>query len=329
MASVGGNSLPLSEKARIEAYIPDLPQQAYQHLLDALAQEFSYSKAGLHIMNDARHNFYLRPKKRFGQHFLTSSTVLNGILRLAELTPEDVVVEIGAGTGTLTEALASRVGRLLALELDRDLIAPLRQRFGGRPHVEIVHADALTFDWDQVPAPIKVVANLPYGTAVAILLRLFNERSRLRCAVIMLQREVAERLYARPSTKAYGSLTLLTQWHASVEKGFHVPPSAFSPPPKVMSTVVRIIPRSAPPVTVQDDACLFRIIHAAFAQRRKTLANALRHEFQLIEPAILRQTLENSGIIPSRRGETLTLDEFARLSNALQRIWPIPRKDNS
>ncbi|MDQ3830913.1 MAG: 16S rRNA (adenine(1518)-N(6)/adenine(1519)-N(6))-dimethyltransferase RsmA, partial [Candidatus Tectomicrobia bacterium] len=194
-------------------------------------------------MNDASHNFSPRPKKRFGQHFLVSPTILNGILRLAELTPEDVVVEIGAGTGTLTEALGSRVGRLLALELDRDLIAPLRQRFADRPHVEIVHADALTFDWDQLAAPIKVVANLPYGTAVAILLRLLKQRSRLGCAVIMLQREVAERLYARPGTKAYGSLTLLTQWHASVDKGFHVPPSAFSPPPKVMSTVVRIIPR--------------------------------------------------------------------------------------
>ena len=277
-------------------------------------------------MNDASHNFCPRPKKRFGQHFLVSPTILNGILRLAELTPEDVVVEIGAGTGTLTEALARRVRRLLALELDRDLIAPLRQRFADRPHVEIVQADALTFDWARVPAPIKVVANLPYGTAVAILLRLLNQRSHLRCAVIMLQREVAERLYARPSTKAYGSLTLLTQWHASVDKGFHVPPSAFSPSPKVMSTVVRIIPHPAPPAAVQDEACFFRIIHAAFAQRRKTLANALRHEFQSIEPAILRQILENSGIAPSRRGETLTLDEFARLSNALQRILSIPRE---
>jgi 16S rRNA (adenine1518-N6/adenine1519-N6)-dimethyltransferase len=276
-------------------------------------------------MNDASHNCYPHPKKRFGQHFLTSSTVLNGILRLAELTPADVVVEIGAGTGTLTEALASRVGRLLALELDRDLIAPLRQRFADRPQVEIIHADALTFDFDQLPVSIKVIANLPYGTAVAIVTRLLNRRSRLRCAVVMLQREVAERLYARPGTKAYGSLTLLTQWHATVDKGFHVPPSAFSPPPKVMSTVVRIIPRVTPPVAVQDEACLFRIIHAAFGQRRKTLANALRHAFQPIEPAILRQTLENCGIAPSRRGETLTLDEFARLSDALQRMLLLHR----
>jgi 16S rRNA (adenine1518-N6/adenine1519-N6)-dimethyltransferase len=271
-------------------------------------------------MNDVSQQFYSRPKKRFGQHFLVSPTILDGILRLAELTPEDVVVEIGAGTGRLTDALAGRVGRLIALELDRDLITPLRQRFADRPHVEIIHADALTFDLDQLPAPIKIVANLPYGTAVAILLRLLNQRSRLRCAVLMLQREVAERLYARPGTKAYGSLTLLTQWYASVEKGFHVPPSAFSPPPRVMSTVVRLIPRPAPPVTAHDEANLFRIIHAAFAQRRKTLANALRHAFQSIEPAILRQTLEHSGIAPSRRGETLTLEEFVRLSQA----WPHP-----
>jgi 16S rRNA (adenine1518-N6/adenine1519-N6)-dimethyltransferase len=183
-----------------------------------------------------------RPKKRFGQHFLVSHTVLAGILRLAELGPDDVVVEIGAGTGTLTEALAGRVGRLVALELDRDLIAPLRQRFAERPQVEILHADALTFDFEQLPAPFKAVGNLPYGTAVAILTRLLSQRPRVSCAVVMLQREVAERLYARAGTKAYGGLTLLTQWYASVDKGFHVPPSAFSPPPKVMSTVLRITP---------------------------------------------------------------------------------------
>jgi 16S rRNA (adenine1518-N6/adenine1519-N6)-dimethyltransferase len=270
------------------------------------------------MRNEVGHNLAPRPKKRFGQHFLVSPTVLAGILRLAELAPDDVVVEIGAGTGTLTEALASRVGRLLALELDRDLIALLRQRFADKPQVEIIHADALTFDFDLLPAALKAVANLPYGTAVAIMTRLLNRRSRLRCAVIMLQREVAERLYARPGTRAYGSLTLLMQWYATVDRGFHVPPSAFSPPPKVMSTVVRITPRAIPPVAVQDEASLFRIIHAAFAQRRKTLANALCHEFQPIDPALLRRTLEDNGIAPSRRGETLTLDEFARVSDALQ-----------
>jgi 16S rRNA (adenine1518-N6/adenine1519-N6)-dimethyltransferase len=273
----------------------------------------------------ARSEAPLRPKKRFGQHFLVSPTILRGILQLAELTPDDVVVEIGAGTGTLTDALASRAGRLLALELDRDLILPLRQRFADRSHVEIIHADALTFDFDHVPAPIKVVANLPYGTAVTILTRLFARRAGVDRAVVMLQREVAERLYAKPGTKAYGSLTLLTQWYASVERGFNVPPSAFSPPPKVMSTVVRIIPRPTPPVVVEDEACLFRIIHAAFAQRRKMLVNALRHAFHPLEPFILRQTLAHSGIAATRRGETLTLEEFARLSDALQRIVPAPQ----
>jgi 16S rRNA (adenine1518-N6/adenine1519-N6)-dimethyltransferase len=267
-----------------------------------------------------RHNTGPRPKKRFGQHFLVSPRILAGIMRLAELDPDDVVLEIGAGTGILTEALANQVGRVLALELDRDLIAPLRQRFAERPQVEIIHADALSFDLDQLPAPLKVVANLPYGTAVAILTRLLVQRSRLRCAVVMLQREVAERLYARPGTKAYGSLTLLAHWYATVDKGFHVPPSAFSPPPKVMSTVVRISPHSTPPVAVQDEAWLFRVIHAAFAQRRKTLTNTLRLAFPPIDPALLRHTLENSGIAPTRRGETLTLDEFARLSDALQGI---------
>jgi 16S rRNA (adenine1518-N6/adenine1519-N6)-dimethyltransferase len=263
-------------------------------------------------------SFFPRPKKRFGQHFLVSPTILKGILRLAALTPDDVVLEIGAGTGTLTEALAGRVQRLLALELDRDLIVPLRQRFADRPHIEIIHADALTFDLAQLPKPIKVVANLPYGTAVAILTRLLTACTGLDSAVVMVQREVAERLYALPGTKAYGSLTLLTHWYARVEKGFNVPPSAFSPPPKVSSTVVTIIPRSLPPVTVGDEALLFRVIRAAFAQRRKMLVNTLRHEFPSFEPAVLRQILEQVGIAVTCRGETLTLQEFARLADAMQ-----------
>jgi 16S rRNA (adenine1518-N6/adenine1519-N6)-dimethyltransferase len=277
------------------------------HRLDSVRERSSHLRS-----------FPARPKKRFGQHFLTSPAVLSGILRLAELTPDDVVLEIGAGTGTLTEALAGRVRRLLALELDRELIAALQQRFAAKPQVEIIHADALTFDLAQLPTPVKVVANLPYGTAVAILARLLALRTCLRCAVIMVQHEVAERLYALPGTKAYGSLTLLTQWYAAVEKGFNVPPSAFFPAPKVRSTVVKLIPRPIPPVTVRDEALLFRVIRAAFAQRRKMLVNALRHEFQSIDAAILRQTLEPAGIAGTRRGETLTITEFARLTDALQ-----------
>jgi 16S rRNA (adenine1518-N6/adenine1519-N6)-dimethyltransferase len=273
-------------------------------------------------MSDGVPDLHPRPKKRFGQHFLISPGVLAGILRLAELTPEDVVLEIGAGTGTLTEALAGRVRRLIALELDRELVDHLQRRFARTPHVQILQADALTFDWASLPAPFKVVANLPYGTAVAILLRLLPERTRLSGAVIMVQREVAERLLARPGTKAYGSLTLATQWYASVTKGFDVPPAAFSPPPKVRSTVVKVLPRAAPPAAVVDERLLFRVIRAAFAQRRKTLANALRREFTGFEPEHLRQILAQLGIDPSRRGETLTLHEFARLTEAIRAHSP-------
>ncbi|MGH8057735.1 MAG: 16S rRNA (adenine(1518)-N(6)/adenine(1519)-N(6))-dimethyltransferase RsmA, partial [Candidatus Entotheonellia bacterium] len=166
------------------------------------------------------------PKKRFGQHFLVSPTVLSGILRLAELTRDDTVLEIGAGTGVLTEALAARVPRVVALELDRDLLAPLRQRFDRTPQVEIIEADALSFDFGSVADKMVVVANLPYATAVPILTRLLELRDRLRLLVVMLQREVAERFSASPGTKAYGSLTHMVQWHAVVKKGFLVPPSA-------------------------------------------------------------------------------------------------------
>jgi 16S rRNA (adenine1518-N6/adenine1519-N6)-dimethyltransferase len=261
----------------------------------------------------------LRPKKRFGQHFLISPTVLGGLLRLAELTSDDMVLEIGAGTGTLTEALAGRVRRLLAIELDRDLIMALRQRFARQPQVEIIHADALHFDFARLDEPVKVVANLPYGTAVPILMRLLEAASRLRLAVVMLQREVAERLCAKPATKAYGSLTLMAQWYAVVEKGFNVPPSAFSPPPKVVSTVIKLTPRPQPPVPVQDEGWLFRVIRGGFGQRRKTLVNALAAAFQhRVEPHVLRQILATVGIDAGRRGETLTLLEYARLADALR-----------
>jgi len=258
------------------------------------------------------------PKKRFGQHFLVSPTVLSGILRLAELAPDDTILEIGAGTGVLTEALAARVRRVVALELDRDLLAPLRQRFDQTPQVEIIQADALSFDFGSVADTMVVVANLPYATAVPILTRLLELRDRLRLLVVMLQREVADRLSASPGTKAYGSLTLMVQWHAVVQKGFLVPPSAFSPRPKVMSAVVKLTPRATPPEAVCDEAFLFQVIRAAFGQRRKTLVNALAAGLQpWLTPHIARMTLQALGIDATRRGETLTLREFARLADAL------------
>jgi 16S rRNA (adenine1518-N6/adenine1519-N6)-dimethyltransferase len=272
-------------------------------------------------VGDAPPDGRMRPKKRFGQHFLVSPAILRGILRLAELTPEDVVLEIGAGTGTLTEALAGAARRVIALELDRELIAPLRQRFGGRPHVEIIHADALQFDFAHLDEPVKLVANLPYGTAVPILTRLLQASSRLRLAVVMLQREVAERLCATPGTKAYGSLTLLVQWHGAVEKGFNVPPAAFSPPPRVMSSVVRITPHRHPPVPVHDQVFLFQIIRGAFSQRRKTLVNALSAALrQRLNADLVRQGLARADIEAKRRGETLTLAEFARVADALREV---------
>jgi 16S rRNA (adenine1518-N6/adenine1519-N6)-dimethyltransferase len=260
----------------------------------------------------------IRPKKRFGQHFLVSPTILRGILHFAAVTPADDVLEIGAGTGTLTEALAGAAHRVVALELDRELITRLRQRFCGKPHVEILHADALQFDFEHLDAPVKVVANLPYGTAVPILTRLLQASSRIRLVVVMLQREVAERLCATPGTKAYGSLTLMAQWHGVVEKGFKVPPAAFFPPPRVMSSMVRITPHPTPPVPVRDEVLLFQIIRGAFSQRRKTLANALGAAMhQRLDRHVLRQSLGRATIDPNRRGETLTLSEFARLADAL------------
>jgi len=262
-----------------------------------------------------------RPKKRFGQHFLVSQRVLSGILRLAEVSSEDRVVEIGAGTGALTAALAGQAREVVALEVDRDLIGALQQRFASQPHVQIVHADALRFDFAQIAPPFKVVANLPYGSATAILMRLLERPSPMSLAVVMLQREVAARLYATPGTKAYGSLTLMAQWYATIDKGFNVPPAAFSPAPKVMSTVVKITPRPEPPVEVRDEPLLFRVIHGAFAQRRKILVNALAAALSdQLTASLLARALTAAGVDPRRRGETLTLTEFARLTDGISAV---------
>ena len=276
------------------------------------------SRAGEQRQRGAWQPTAARPKKRFGQHFIVSPSVVSGLLRLAELTSEDRVVEIGAGTGALTVALAARARQVLALEVDRDLIGPLQQRFVGQPQVQIMHADALRFDFTQLQEPCKVVANLPYGTATAILMRLLEPSSPVQLAVVMLQREVAARLCAAPGTKAYGSLTLMAQWYATVTKGFNVPPAAFSPAPKVMSTVVKIIPHSEPPLAVSDEALLFRVIRGAFAQRRKTLLNALAAALRpQIDVPLLTCALRTAGVEVQRRGETLTLAEFARLADAV------------
>jgi 16S rRNA (adenine1518-N6/adenine1519-N6)-dimethyltransferase len=262
------------------------------------------------------------PRRRaLGQHFLADPAVAARIVDAVGATPRDVVCEIGAGPGALTGLLAARAGRLVALEIDPRLHAALAAKTAQWPHVEVRLADARTFDYaalgDRRPAPdgrVLVVGNLPYSVSKPVLLRLWEARAALDAATVMVQREVAERLVAPPGGKAYGVLSVLWQAWADLALLFAVPPAAFRPPPAVESAVVRAAFRAAPRVPLDDPASFVRLVKAAFAQRRKTLANALRGAWPALGAAAVAERLAAAGIDGRRRAETLTLEEFGRLT---------------
>ncbi|OGW61324.1 MAG: hypothetical protein A2V83_00360 [Nitrospirae bacterium RBG_16_64_22] len=254
------------------------------------------------------------PKKSLGQHFLTDPNILRKIVDAARLSTSDTVLEIGPGRGDLTRHIARAAGTVFAVEFDRRLIPSLQSDLGGLTNVHLVRGDALTFPFHRLPAGTAAVANLPYNVAVPILMRLVEERARFSRLVLMFQKEVADRITASPGTKDYGSLTLAVQYAMDAEILFKIAPGAFSPPPKVDSAVVRLAPLSAPRVKVRNERFLFSVIRAAFGQRRKTLRNALR---SIADADSLSAGGKHADIDLSRRGETLSLDEFARLADFL------------
>lgn len=271
---------------------------------------------------DAAHGFGPRPRKRFGQHFLRDPRVLDAIVETAAIGPADAVVEVGAGTGVLTRRLAARAGRLIAVEIDRDLVGLLEEAFAGVPSVEVLSADALELDFPALAARLGrrlvVVGNVPYNISSPLLFTLIDARAAIERMILMLQREFAERLAAAPGSEAYGALSVLAQLHLLIDVRFHVSPGAFRPRPAVESTVLALTPRSAPAVPLPDPTRFERVVRAAFAQRRKTLLNALRAaRLGPAAPEALAARLETAGIDPRRRGETLSIEEFARLDRAL------------
>jgi len=256
-----------------------------------------------------------RPRKRLGQHFLSDPVIARRIVDLAHLHGTEPVVEIGPGLGALSDILAQRAGELWLIEVDADLAAHLRSRFATRPHVHVVHADVLTVDFAALLGPrmpAVVVANLPYNIATAVLMALLAHPAYFTHMVLMLQREVVERLCADPGSKDYAALSVLTQFAARVRAALRVPPDAFVPRPKVESDVIIVEPHRQPPVPVRDPALLRRVIRTVFNQRRKQLANSMR---PLCPDSVA--TLRTARIDPTRRPETLTLAEFAALSDAL------------
>lgn len=256
----------------------------------------------------------VRPHKQFGQHFLISSAIVTRMIEAAELHPQDSVLEIGPGLGVLSGELAARAQRLYLVDVDTVLAARLEKQFASQEHVQVATADFLTLDIEAVfPDPeIHVVASLPYNVATPILFRLLDYRHKFRTATVMIQKEVAERLTATSGTKAYGVPSVLTQLYGTVTTICTVGPQSFFPPPKVESQVIRIEFQIQPKVPIHDDAAFRRVVKAAFAQRRKTLRNTLRAAGYENLDAVSEKT----GIDFQRRGETLTLAEFAMLANA-------------
>ena len=263
--------------------------------------------------------YYPRPRKALGQNFLTDRNIIVKIIAAAQLASDDCVLEVGPGRGALTELLALRVRRLVAVEFDRDLAAMLRQRFSDEPQVTIHEQDVLKVDFGALLGAdrFKVVANLPYNISTPVLFRFLEECQRFSKLVVMLQKEVGERLAAPPDCSDYGVLTVLFRQWFEVKREFLVPPGCFHPAPKVDSVVISLVPLAASRVEVGDQALFERVVKAAFAMRRKTLWNCLKSA-DLIDPARLEEVLVACGIDGRRRGETLDLEEFARLSRQLQ-----------
>lgn len=265
--------------------------------------------------------YYPRPRKALGQNFLTDRNIISKILSSAALTPDDCVLEVGPGRGALTELLSQRVKRLMAVEFDRDLAAILRQQFSTQPQVTIHEQDILKVDFAQLLGGdrFKVVANLPYNISTPVLFRFLEERQRFSKLVVMLQKEVGERLAAPPDCSEYGVLTVLFRLWFEVKREFLVPPGCFHPAPKVDSVVISLVPLPAARVQVGDQVLFERVVKAAFAMRRKTLWNCLKSA-ELLDAVQLEQVLSSCGIDGRRRGETLDLEEFATLSRTLQAV---------
>ncbi|QJR09360.1 Ribosomal RNA small subunit methyltransferase A [Usitatibacter rugosus] len=248
-----------------------------------------------------------KPRKRFGQHFLTDRHYLSRIVAAIDPQREDTIVEIGPGPGALTTELAKRVERLHVIEIDRDLAAVLRQRYA--PTQVVVHeGDVLEFDFTVLPSPLRVVGNLPYNISTPILFRVAEMAERIVDGVFMLQKEVVDRMVAAPDAEAYGRLSVMLQYRFAMESLLHVPPGAFTPPPKVDSAVVRMVPLGSDRLRAKDEGLFSRVVAAAFSQRRKTLRNALK-------PVGAPESFEKAGIDLGRRGETLSVAEFVALAD--------------
>ncbi len=261
-------------------------------------------------------------RKRYGQHFLRHRPTLEAIAELAAAGGEATVLEIGAGEGMLTVELAGRAQTVLAVEVDQRLVHLARRNLMLRPNVRLLCADILRLDFSRLPRGLAAVGNLPYSISTPLVFRFIEHLDHFASMTFLLQREVAQRMIAEPGTKAYSVLSVAVQIHCGVEELLQIPRAVFSPPPKVDSSLVRLAPLEQPRIAPAEQTQCLRVVRAAFAVRRKTLRNALRQSGWIdLDDAALAALLESLGIDSERRGETLSIGEFAALSRAL----PQPR----
>lgn len=272
-----------------------------------------------------KYNFAFQ--KRFGQNFLIDTHVLEKIIASAQITKDDFVLEIGPGIGTMTQYLAEAAREVAAVEIDHTLIPILADTLKDWDNVTVINNDILKVDIRALALeknqgrPIKVVANLPYYITTPIIMGLFENQVPIDSITIMVQKEVADRMQVGPGTKDYGALSLAVQYYAKPQIVANVPPNCFMPRPKVGSAVIRLERYEKPPVDVNDEKLMFRIIRASFNQRRKTLVNGLKNSPEIhFSKEQIEQALESCGLSLNIRGEALTLEQFAQLANAFDEM---------
>ena len=261
-------------------------------------------------------------QKKFGQNFLIDTHVLDKIIRAAGVTKEDMVLEIGPGIGTMTQCLAEAAGRVVAVEIDSNLIPILKDTLKDYDNITVINEDILKVDIKKLAEeynggrPIKVVANLPYYITTPIIMGLFESEVPIENITVMVQKEVADRMQTGPGSKDYGALSLAVQYYAEPYIVANVPPNCFIPRPNVGSAVIRLTRHQKPPVEVKDSGLMFRLIRASFNQRRKTLQNGLNNSSELhYSKEQIARAIESLGVPATVRGEALTLEQFARLAN--------------
>ena len=281
-------------------------------------------KETIAILNKYGFNF----QKKFGQNFLIDTHVLEKIIRAADITKDDCVLEIGPGIGTMTQYLCENAGKVIAVEIDKNLIPILTEdTLAAYDNVKVINSDVLKLDLKRLAEeenggrPIKVVANLPYYITTPIIMGLFEAGVPLASITVMVQKEVADRMQAGPGSKDYGALSLAVQYYAEPYIAANVPPNCFMPRPNVGSAVIRLTLHENAPVEVTDEKLLFKLIRASFAQRRKTLVNGLTNSPELsFSKEEVTKALEECGYSPTIRGEALTLAEFAKLANVFWKM---------